>query len=562
MHTFQKKILFILLTYNITQIIHPLQNTIDLSIINKVDHKNSQLNLYLDLIKYNTYEKLEILPYILKNQTGIYLEVGTGGDPIFDLLSKLPETLSATIIASDIDHNILQALPQRHPGLLKYIQNREAGPKLILQQLDGTDMSCFPDNYLSGINASAVIHEIISYAGGLDGLNKFFTESLRTLKDDGLLIYRDPEGVQNKNELVHMKLNNASIRLFSHIFIPKFLDTHASKLAKSGNKSEKYSKDLIQIHFYNKNSNNSMTVSYDEYIKIQTYTIDFSRDYTITLPRGLCREIERHYLTYLHQCNPLVFVKILPSLDSDSYYINYLAHSTQSILEDFIIKNSLDTSNGCISYNTKNAINNTIKKNITTIEFGLRIHFTSVAKQKLLIDLLKKHHFDPNLYIIQTADHDILLDYRIFGILYDYIMEKIFDDNNGPINLEDILHAQWLKREGEETYIYYSDDELIAQIAQLSLSQNKNNESYLLCPISADHNKFIPRLCYEEILKSSININNSSGYPIEIKEGKRIIHFCKMQAQKAYPILLDIIKKAPENYIHLSEFVRNTFQEK
>src|SRR5438445_560663 len=88
---------------------------------NPVGHKNMQLSLYLDLIKYNTQEKLGILPYILENPQGTYLEVGTGGDPIAKLLSNIPENISPTIVASDIDESILKLLPIRHPQLSKYL---------------------------------------------------------------------------------------------------------------------------------------------------------------------------------------------------------------------------------------------------------------------------------------------------------------------------------------------------------------------------------------------------------------------------------------------------------
>ena len=355
MKIFNIKLIYAILICNITSI-YCGSESLDRFIENKVDHKNSQLNLYLDLIKYNTHEKLGILPYILKNNEGIYLEVGTGGDPIADLLSKIPDATPITIIASDIDKNILESLPIRHPNHLKYLENTKSGSKLILQQLDGTNMHCFQDNYLSGINASAVVHEIISYAGGLNGFNKFISESFRVLKEDGVLIYRDPEGVINKNELVQVKLNNQSIKSFCHIFLPKFLDTSYGKLAKSGNKSEKYSSIDIEITFYHKNSIISSKMTYDEYFKIASYNIDFSRDYIISLPRGLCRELERHYLTYLHQCNPLVFVSCMPTLDSNSYFINYLAHSTHFIFEEFLRKNYLTHTNGLINISTNSSM--------------------------------------------------------------------------------------------------------------------------------------------------------------------------------------------------------------
>ncbi len=527
-----------------------------ISKIDPVDHKNLQLNLYLDLIKYNTQEKLGVLPYILDNPDGIYLEIGTGGDPIADLLSKIPDTMSPTIIASDVDENILKSLPSRHPELNKYLGNKSTGPRLILKQLNAIEMDRISDNYLSGINASAIVHEIVSYSGGIKGLNKFFAESFRILKKKGVLIYRDPEGVTQKNELINVEFKTKSIRLFVHIFIVKLLDDYCGKLALSGSKYKHYFPDKITFTIYKKNESLPCKLTYEKYLRLRSYEIDFSREYTVCLPRGLCREIERHYLTYLHQCNPLVFIKCVPYIDSSSYFINYLAHSTSMIFEKFLQNNSLNMVDNSVDISTKRKIDTTIANNTRVLEYGIPLHFSSGQKERFLWNLLKQYNLDPSIYILPINDGDYLLDYRIFGLLYDHLTEKIFDSANGPINERDLVHAQWLQREGEETYTYYSTDELITQVAKISLEQNKDeSEKLVLCPLSPDHNKFIPRLCYKEVLKDSMKIDDLLGYPIKIKEGKRIIHFGKIPLKNALVIYEDIITRDPQSYKQLQQFV-------
>ncbi len=531
--------------------------------INFLDHKNSQLNLYLDLIKYNIEEKLGILPYILKKPDGSYLEIGTGGDPIAQLLSKIPDTASAKIIASDIDQNILDSLPIRHPILRKYFHNNPQGPSLKLQQLDATSMKCFENNSLDGINASAIVHEIVSYAGGIEGLNKFFSESLRVLKPDGVLIYRDPESVSDKLEFINLELKTPPIRLFSHIFIYKFLDKTHGNLSTSARKQILYDPSNIMFTFYKKNDGYQYTATYEEYNKIQSHEIDFSRKYSLKIPRGLCREIERHYLTYLHQCNPLAFITFCPHITSDSYSINYLAHSTPLILEDFLKKNGQSYTDGLIDTVTKRKISTAIIDNTKVIEYGIPLYLPSKNKQFLLWNLLKEHMFDPSLNIIPLKDNYYILDYRIFGILYDSIINLIFDPHNRPVNKEDSIHAEWLKREGEETYIYYSDDELITKVGEISLEYNTiSNEDFILCPLSTEQNKFIPRRCYEQILKNSIFITDKLGFFIPIKEGKRVIHFQKMNIKEALSIYQEIIKTNPEQYTHLQKLTNKLLQNK
>lgn len=525
--------------------------------LNTVDHKDSQLNLYLDLIRYNLQEKLGIIPYILKNGGGKYLEVGTGGDPIALLLSKIPANISPTIIASDIDQNILDVLPIRHPKLNKYLNQQENGPVLKLQQLDATSMTCFKDNELDGINASAVVHEIVSYAGGMDGFESFFKESLRVLKSGGVLIYRDPESVFDKKEMVVVHFKSPSMRLFTHIFLYKYLDCKHGSLASSGRKQVKYDPVDITFTVYKKNISNPCILSFDQYLNLQSYEIDFLRPYSISMPRGLCREVERHYLTYLHQCNPLVYLKCLPTVDSESYFVNYLAHSTRLIFDDFLKKNNLDMVNSLVDVATKRMIDAVIDANGKAIEYGIPVSFTTKSKERLLFSLLKQHGFDPNRYVIPFKDHCYLIDYRIFGLLYDYFAENIFDSLNGPVNNEDQIHAQWLKREGEETYIYYSDDELITHVAEICLKTAALDDKnpFVLCPVDAEQNRFVPRLCYEEVLRDSIEINDLEGYPRKIKEGKRIIHFAKKKLEDALTVFADIVASDPERYVLLQEFI-------
>lgn len=529
---------------------------------NPVDHKNLQLNLYLDFIKYNTQEKLGILPYILANPDGIYLEVGTGGDPIAALLSKIPDTMSPTIIASDVDAHILKLLPERHPQLNKYLTAQRIGPQLKLQQLDATVMSRFSDNYLSGINASAVVHEIISYAGGLPALDKFFLESFRVLKPAGVLIYRDPESVNQKEEIVVTNFKTPAIRLFTHIFLVKFLDDSCGKLALAGRKSKTYNLDTIAITFYKKNEISPSKLSYKEYLRLRSFEVDFSRPYSLALPRGLCREIERHYLTYLHQCNPLMYVTCVPSIESGSYFVNYLAHSTSTIFEDFLKIKGMSMVDSVVDVNVKRVLEQKIANNIQSIEYGILLHFSSKSKERQLYALLKQYGFEPHIYLVHTREGECLLDYRIFGLLYDHMHEKIFDQHNGPINKEDNVHAQWLKREGEEIYAYYSDDELIARVAELTLVHNADAECFMLCPLSSAHNKFVPRLCYEEVLRGSLDINDALGYPVEIKEGKRIIHFGKMPAKEALVILEKIVENNPQNYQQIQKFMNSELVQK
>lgn len=526
------------------------------NVINTVDHKNTNLVKYLDLIKYNIKEKTEILPYILEEEDGVFLEIGMGGDPIINLFSQIPSNKNATIIASDVDNRILELLLERHPQLEKYASNHSSGPKLILKQLNAIDMQYFSDNYLSGINASSLVHEIVSYAGGINAFNSFFKESFRVLKPDGVLIYRDPEAVLLKNKTVKANLKNKSIKLFTHIFLTKFLDNSYCNLAKSNKKFVQYNAKDITFYCYKQYSKELCTLTYDEYLKTQSYDIDFSRQYTVRLPLGLIREIERHYLVYLKECNPLAFVKCMPKINTDLFFLSYLSNNSIKAFQEFLTYNQVESKDGLINSETKDLLNETIDNKVKPIEYGLKILIPSQVKKQKLINLLKQEGFEPGFYIKLIKKDTYLIDYRLFSLFYDFFSESILDENNKLLNPEDAVHAIYLKSEGDETYCYYSDDELISKVAMITLEDNKDPSNLMvLCPVSAEHNKFIPRICYQKVLNDVVEVTDNAGYSIKNKEGKRIIHFKKTELSKAIEIYKTIINSDPDRYINLQSLV-------
>jgi SAM-dependent methyltransferase len=528
--------------------------------LDAVEHKNRQLDLYLDLIRYNTQEKIGILPYILDNPQGVYLEIGTGGDPIAEMLSQIPATSPVTLIASDIEEEVLRALPKRHPKLQKYL-NAKKGPKLQLTRLDATDMRTFNDSFLNGINASSVVHEIISYAGGMQSMEKFFQEACRTLKLGGVLVYRDPECVRDMKEIVTLSLKIKNIRLFAHIFLYKFLDKRGSVLAKSGRKIEIYQPENLTFTFFKKDASAPSSLTYEEYLKVPSYDIDFARKYTITLPCGLYRELARHYLTYLHQCNPLVFAKCTPEIFSGHYTINYFAHSTKGLLFNFFEQGGSILENGKINSNQKIKLDQHIEDNARVLEFGIPLHLKSQKIRCTLRGILERHDLLPCNYLINVNKNSCLLDYRIFGLLYDEISQTIFDEFNGVVNKKDEEHAKWLKREGEEFYFYMSTDELITTVLKTTqaecVDEQGNKKVLALCPLSADNNEFVERICYSELLKYSLDIRDTLGYEMNISDGKRVIHFAKMPLQKAIAICKEIINQDPLAYKNLRSYIES-----
>jgi len=215
------------------------------------------------------------------------------------------------------------------------------------------------------------------------------------------------------------------------------------------------------------------------------------------------------------------------------------------LLNNFVNKNGIQKTDGKINSIDKEKIEKSTDKKMQPLEFGIQLKFSSREKENLLRTLLKNNHFDPSRYIVSLNNNTFLLDYRIFGMLYNEINSQIFDRFNGPLNHEEEEHAKWLKREAEEFYFNYSIDELLAKVALFTIKEstdkNEMRQFYLLCPKSANHNNFVHRICYTDILNLSLDVKDRLGYPLQVKDGKRVVHFCKLPLHKALEIYNSII---------------------
>ncbi len=199
------------------------------------------------------------------------------------------------------------------------------------------------------------------------------------------------------------------------MFLYKFLDARGSLLAQKNRKVFMYDTKDISFKIYKKNEVNSAIYSYDEYLQIPSYDIDFSRKYSISLPYGLYRELSRHFLTYLHACNPLMYLKVTANISTGTYFINYLAHSTAKVLKNFLSEHGHALNDDQLTLVQKDLLDSAIEKNCEVLEFGIPLRFTSKSKKAALRLLLKEYGFDPSRYIIAVDSQTSLLDYRIFA---------------------------------------------------------------------------------------------------------------------------------------------------
>lgn len=149
----------------------------------------------------------------------------------------------------------------------------------------------FGNETFSGINISAVLHEVYSYGGGLREVRKALREITRVLIPNGVVCYRDIFA-PNRDFFGHsdqLYLNPTWVAFLKH-FLPDFLAQSATP----------YAKKQETIRFY-------QSIDGDEHLcgwkDLQTHL-----SVRMDAPLGLQREIQRHYLTlreFLVSCGAL-----------------------------------------------------------------------------------------------------------------------------------------------------------------------------------------------------------------------------------------------------------------
>jgi SAM-dependent methyltransferase len=525
-----------------------------------VAHKDDQLEVYLNMIAANLDEKTEIVEHIRKKPEGTYIDIGTGGDGIAAIIKKIDTTAKTVLIAGDINPSILENIPRRHPEIIKCLvaaSTKSTGTKLFLQQLDATYLGHFDNESVSGINASALVHEIVSYAGGKEGVRKFIAEACRVLARDGVLVYRDPEAVYNRNEVVTANLLALPLKYFANIFLTRFLD---KTFSKTPGKIEMYGNAKIFFEIFRKDEDKATLLDYESYKRVPTNEIDFQKPYKVVLSRGLCQELERHYLMFLHEYASLLFVKGAYDIERNAYKILFRATRAQKEFLNYCKKLEIPTINGEIAVDAYQALQvyqMGIPKHLGT---GLIINKPSEECCRKIEALCRNYGFDFEKFSLRRPDA-LIIDYKVLALLWQEFKELFTTLNTCTLDEESRSFLDWLQREGEEVYYYASPDEFIAFVGHAS-RREKDGEKYLLAPLGASYNKSVIRHGYSSFLAESLIVTNEAGSSLTHEDRKRVIHFAKMPLEDAVRNYEEIIHLDPEHNAALIAFVALLKKEK
>ena len=256
---------------------------------------------------------------------------------------------------------------------------REQGAVVEHIEADATEPMPFPDESIDIVNTSAVFHEIYSYAGGKSAISKALAEIDRITVEGGELLYRDVYPVdQSMRVPVRQEYPRGSWEQFVRKFLPHYL-------AEADH----------------------------EYDPKRVVLSGKSGVYGGTMPVGLAREVQRHYITFRDSIirDGLLGVKI----DSDKYDL------TEWIR--------------------------------TEAGHEKKIYLAECEEQPVDDGLVV--HEDANGLFVAASNFDSYVDQELVRFFEDL-------DMNRPTNRT--AYEEWLGREGTESYVYGSVSEVTDMI--------------------------------------------------------------------------------------------------
>ncbi len=241
----------------------------------------------MENINNNPLEKVGLLIEALQNnrlplietadgQKARVLEIGPGGGGGLEILKQEikqlpPNSPEVEVLTVDL---ISPEKISEHKGLVRS-KHPEARPVVGRAQ----DLP-FRDNSLSGINASAILHEINSYSiygPGASSINRTLREASRVLAPGGTFCYRDVSApLEDLKSFQSDSYGNETWLRFIKFFTAEFLN--------KGRKFYQNERDKVSLQ------QNGIAVDWE--------TINPSVKLDINAPVGLLREIQHHYITF------------------------------------------------------------------------------------------------------------------------------------------------------------------------------------------------------------------------------------------------------------------------
>ncbi|GAA4875843.1 class I SAM-dependent methyltransferase [Saccharopolyspora cebuensis] len=353
------------------------------------------------------------------------VEVGPGGGAAVDYL--------AAELARDTRERSVELTLIEAPGVFSESLDRAmgrfraAGGTCTLRHGFAQDLAGLLPAPVDVIAASALLHEVYSYGGGYPGLHAMIRTLPLVLREGGFFAYRDVYAVAggDLHERVTQCYSARPWLQFLRLFLPEYLGggTHPYHHAAD-----------------------ELVVRQDSRI-VPVRDLDPTRSAIITAPVGLCREIQRHYITardHLWRTGVLGFRPELEGVLSDDWIDARAGHKR--------------------------------------VHYRLTSGRMTEAQCAMLTALSEPY-----------ADH-LVCDGDVFDEITDVAVRQFFDDVESGDPARGEVWAAWCVREAHETYAYLPLGELLTTCIVNSVAAGAGT---VLVPVRADDVAVAERSYYQ-----------------------------------------------------------------
>ncbi|MBN2565691.1 MAG: methyltransferase domain-containing protein [Candidatus Eisenbacteria bacterium] len=468
-------------------------------------------------------DKFEIGRYLQAQGGFDILEVGPGGGQALEKSVALSKGLHRddNYFVLDVEQPILDRLASapfvKEWGKVQFVRGNALGMP-------------FPNNRFDLINLSAVAHECSSYGGGVEAIRVLASECSRVLKKNGVLLFRDMEGVE-LHRRQKCRVIGYPARVFAQVFLPRFLDRSFSTTHKPGF----YEAAHVSVEV------GGVAYPYSDFIaKFAMH--DMCEPIAIDAPAGLVREIQRHFLTFMDVFAPESFYDSTDSLDGGSVVLRFDKNSATQGFHAFVAASGarafpLGPRTCEVSPEGFLAFRRSIQGKFERISVPMEITMGE-CEAVVFREALVRAGFP---FRENPVGH-FLLPVGV-ALCMDCLLVKLRADLAGV----DQKLLSWSRREGEEHYFYCDLSSFLVEFIKNSIRVDDLGSGSLsgyTCLVPTE-SAYIPRRKYIEVLQGQFVVEDGEGVA-PIREGKRIIHFSKFPIETGFRKIVDFLYRSSD----------------
>lgn len=504
---------------------------------------------YLEAIGHGGEEKAGVCQHFDELSGGdTILEIGPGsGAAIKVVLEKILSTapeMRPRLVALDLSAEVLRRITELFDSVNAGLGEHE---KIDLSVVcaDAFSKLPFENGTVAAVNISAVLHEGFSYAGGNPALDEFIAETSRVLRTNGFAIYRDPEGTKlDKSSSFFLK--TPDLKSFTAVFLRKYFQK--GMLMDRQRPNSAYRSNLL--------------ISLDgDKAEVEDLNVkDFleARNVFVRCMAGLGHEIKRHFIVFMTTFYPEIFrsiedigrgkVKCYFKKSNGAKFFGNFCRGRGDVVEHqgtfFVSKELYTEFEADLSQRMERIFDDPV------------LQFDSAEDAQVCLDFFESISLSCTDNRILNGENSISVRFEDLVLVYDKLQKYFNSKGITPrMDRSAIGMCDWFEREGQESYFYGDETDIIVRFFKESLIQDSNSVLGLSClvPVSSHYSKFVCRNCYTDYVAGAV-VDLEGGYV----DGKRNIHFVKRPVEYALPVLLKMYEKTNDD--RLLELIRDSMK--